>query len=57
MCTVRTRTSKIMKMKVSYEGRTHLRKRGWKKPYGPTTKAYSPARVKTSKQFVSKLVI
>ena len=26
-------------MKVPYEGRTHLRERGWKKPYGPTTKA------------------
>ena len=27
-------------MKVPYEGRTHLRKRGQKKSYGPTTKAY-----------------
>ena len=26
-----------------YEGRTHLRERGRKKPYGPTTKAYGLA--------------
>ena len=32
--------------KVPYEGRTHLRKRGQKKPYGPTTKA-SASHVKT----------
>ena len=30
-------------MKVPYEGRTHLRERGRKKPYGPTTKAYGLA--------------
>ena len=28
-------------MKVPYEGRTRLRERGRKKPYGPTTKVYS----------------
>ena len=28
-------------MKVPCEDRTHLRERGRKKPYGPTTKAYS----------------
>ena len=30
-------------MKVPYEGRTHLREQGRKKPYGPTTKAYGLA--------------
>ena len=30
-------------MKVLYEGRTHLRERGRKKPYGPSTKAYNLA--------------
>ena len=30
-------------MKVPYEGRSHLRERGRKKPYGPTTKAYGLA--------------
>ena len=30
-------------MKVPYEGRTHLREWGRKKPYGPTTKAYGLA--------------
>ena len=29
--------------KVPYEGRTHLRERGRKKPYGPTAKAYGLA--------------
>ena len=30
-------------IKVPYEGRTHLRERGQKTPYGPTTKAYGLA--------------
>ena len=33
-------------------GRTHLRERDWKKPYGPTTKAYSLVCLNFNKIFL-----
>ena len=36
--------------KIPYDSRTHLRERGRKKPYGPTTKR-TVSRVKTSRKF------